>query len=844
MQHLLVFSMFENNFDQMQKVSLRLFTLLFCFPLLCCAQTKTLNGEILDKQSDEPIPFASIKLLLKGGGELTDSLGRFTLTLNNILPTDTLQISSVGYVTAFIPVSTLRDSVFVTIQLTVLPPQKTITVKTKYNRALWFWRKIIAHKDENDKHHFDNYGYEVYNKLEVDLANVDKEKLSKNVFLKPLSFVLNYVDSTSEDAPFLPVYLTETLSDFYYQRDPRRTREVIKATITNGIENESYIKQLGATYQNVDIYNNSIPVFNKMYVGPFSDNADNYYNFKLLDTQYLAGKRLVHFAFTPKHPGGDMFTGDCWVHDTSFSIQKIMLRPALDANLNFITGLTLIQEFKLINDTSWFLYKDKFVADISPVGKNRLGFKARKTTTYKNVIVNSNVITQNLDSGKSNEQIILKNDAQNKPDSFWQQSRHETLNSNEQTVYKVLDTLLKNPTYKRYHNGVNFLTTGTLDVGNVRIGPWYNWISSDVYEGTRLRFDLATNTKFNKHLNLRGYLAYGFKDDAFKGKAEVKYLFHRTPWSYIDFYYKKDLDNGQVFYDQLGSDNLFGSILRKPNIPSKYQQVTEKRFEYYSETYNGFAFGISASNREYKPLLNLPGASLFPSKDGEPFNTFETGLRIRYAYQERMIEDNFYRASFGSDYPIVELRYTHGFPNVLNSKYKYDKLDISVSDYVSIAPYGSLYYNFFAGKLFGTVPYQMLDIQPGNEWYFYSKYSFNLMNRFEYLTDRYAGFNIEHNIGSGIFRYTKLTRKLKFRQFWEVKGVVGDLSDANRTLNFVGLNYPFKTLNNKMYMEVGTGVDNILKFFSIDFIWRVLPQPLPAARAQRFGVFGGFKFSL
>ena len=88
------------------------------------------------------------------------------------------------------------------------------------------------------------------------------------------------------------------------------------------------------------------------------------------------------------------------------------------------------------------------------------------------------------------------------------------------------------------------------------------------------------------------------------------------------------------------------------------------------------------------------------------------------------------------------------------------------------------------------------------------------MSRFEYLTDRYAGFNIEHNIGSGLFRYIKLTRKAKFRQFWEVKGVTGNLSDANVQLNFVG-NAPFQSLNNKMYLEAGTGVDNILNSFGL-----------------------------
>ena len=327
----------------------------------------------MDKQSDEPIPFAAVKLIHQDIGVLTDSLGHFSLSYIND-ESDTLQITSVGYTTLNIPVTAFRDSGFVTIHITVLPPTHDVVVKVKYNRALWFWRKIIQHKPENDKHHFHNYSYEVYNKLELDLANINKQKLSKMPLLKPLSFVLDYADTTSEKKPYLPVYLTENLSDYYYQQDPRKTREVIKATITNGIDNESIIKQLGATYQNVDVYQNSIPVFDKMYVSPLSDNADNFYNFKLLDTQYLGGKRLVHFAFTPKRPGGDLFTGDCWVHDTSFSIQKITLRPSQDANLNFVSGLTLIQEFKLINDSIWFLYKDKFVADVTPIGKRSSWF--------------------------------------------------------------------------------------------------------------------------------------------------------------------------------------------------------------------------------------------------------------------------------------------------------------------------------------------------------------------------------------------------------------------------------------------------------------------------------------
>ena len=134
-----------------------------------------------------------------------------------------------GYKIVYIPFNALKDSVQFTVQLEVLPPQNEVVVKSKYNRALWFWKKVIAAKPKNDRSRFDNFGYEVYNKLELDIDNVNKEKLGNTLMLKKLNFVLNYVDTTSETKPYLPVYLTETLSDYYYQRQPYRTREVIKA---------------------------------------------------------------------------------------------------------------------------------------------------------------------------------------------------------------------------------------------------------------------------------------------------------------------------------------------------------------------------------------------------------------------------------------------------------------------------------------------------------------------------------------------------------------------------------------------------------------------------------------
>ena len=156
---------------------------------------------------------------------------------------------------------------------------------------------------------------------------------------------------------------------------------------------------------------------------------------------------------------------------------------------------------------------------------------------------------------------------------------------------------------------------------------------------------------------------------------------------------------------------------------------------------------------------------------------------------------------------------------------------------------GSIYYNVFGGKTYGTLPYMLLDVAPGNEIYYYNKYAFNLMNRYEYLHDKYAGINFEHNIGNGLFRFIPLTRKLKFRQFYSARALWGSLTEANMKFNMpASSDYVFQTLNGgKTYLEVGTGVDNIFKLFRFDFIWRVLPRPLPPESIKRFGIFFSFR---
>lgn len=816
-----------------------IFIALAVFP--AAAQQKILRGVVKDGHSDEMIPFASIQFRKANFGKLTDSAGNFSIILNR-WPSDTLVVSYVGFDDKLVFIDTTQSVINLLISMDRGKSPGEVVVKGRINRGLMLWRKIVKNKPQNNRTKFENFSYELYNKLQIDINKVNKDKLQKGILPpKPFKFILENVDTTSEANPILPVYLTETLSDYYFQRDPKKTKEIIKGNKTIGISNESFSRFLGGMYQNINIYNNFIPVFDLKFVSPISDGGDAFYIYKVPDTQFVAGKRYFHFVFYPKHKGENTFQGDAWIEDSSFAVQKMNLQLSPSANVNFIEKLSMVQEYQLINDSIWFLSKDKFIADFSLLGKKSINFIGRKTTTYQNVKVNEPKVDDILSGETLKESVVMSKNASAQTDSFWLENRHEELNTNEKKIYATVDTLLKMPAFNRWKERLYFLGTGYKNIGNYEIGPWFNWVSGNVYEGLRLRFDLGTNVKFSRKIYMHGYVAYGFNDNNFKGMFETKYMFSRNPRSYIHFIFKNDIDYGQTYYDEIGYDNIFALAIRKNQVPIKLIQIQEQEVNLFKEWKNGFSVKTTAHRMIYNPLINLPTKEDFPPpENGEIFNSFEINVRLRFAYLERYLETSFNRTNLGSDYPIGEIRFTKGIPGILKSAYNYTKVGINISDWASIPPLGSIYYSVYAGKTFGTVPYMFLNIAPGNEIYYYNKYAFNLMNRYEYISDRYAGVIFEHNIGNGIFRLIPPTRILKFRQFWNIKMLIGNLTEENKALNFTNGN-PFVDLAGKPYMELGTGVDNILKFFRLDLVWRILPQPLPPEKYKRFGVFGSFR---
>jgi len=217
-----------------------------------CSQAQTkVSGKIVDAITREPLPFVNVIFKGTSTGATTDIEGNYSMSTTQ--PVDSIIISYVGYnkVTRAIKRDVSQE---VNIGLSQGIDLMVVEVRPGENPAHRILRKIIANKDRNDREKLDAYEYELYNKVEFDLNNIS-EDFKNNKLLKPFSFIFDNIDSSNaKEKPYLPLFMTEALSDFYYRKNPRTRNEIIKASKVAGVQNESVSQFMGDMYQNVNIY--------------------------------------------------------------------------------------------------------------------------------------------------------------------------------------------------------------------------------------------------------------------------------------------------------------------------------------------------------------------------------------------------------------------------------------------------------------------------------------------------------------------------------------------------------------------------------------------------------------
>ncbi len=815
-----------------------LFLFIMINSLVTSAQQTKILGHIRDSLTGEPIPFASIAFKNTNIGTTSDFSGNFSLQTHHDV--DSLVFSCVGYQKIVIPV---KKHSFQELDIKLASRAfnlSEVIIRYKGNPAERVLKKVINNKEINNWRNNPSLEYEVYNKIQFDANNITEDFRNRKVF-KPFRFIFDYVDtSTINGKSYLPLFLSESISNFYYRKKPREEIEIIKASKTSGIKNESLSQFAGNMYQEVNIYENHIMLFEKNFVSPIANFGLNFYKYYLTDSAFIDSTWCKKIMFKPRRKQELTFTGHFWVTDSSFAIKEIDMRVAKDANLNYVNDMLIEQQFNK-KDSVWLPAEDKITIDFNLLENNKkiLGFFGTKTTSYKSYYINQPKTDEFYNSPT---RIIITDSALDRSEEFWEASRHDSLNHEESNIYYMIDSIKNIPAFRTYVDIVKTVMLGYYIWGNFEIGPYIKTISYNDVEGYRFRLGGRTSNDFSTKLMLDAHVAYGTKDEKFKYGGGYIYMISKNPRRAFGNSYKYDIEQLGQSQNAFSEDHFIASFFRR-NPLDKLSLVEEYKGYYDHEWFTGFSNTFTLKHRQIYPAGKtrfefLPHEESTINYEKNSITTAEIELGTRFAYDEKYLMGEFERVSLGTTYPVLELKYARAIKGLWGSDYSYNRLQFSIKHWYNIGSFGWSKYILETGRIWGKLPYPLLKMHSGNETFIFDEYAFNTMNYYEFVSDKYATFYYTHHFDGFFLNHIPLMRRLKFREVVTFKTAVGSLEEKNQ--NYSMFPSGLSQLS-KPYAEAGIGVENILKIFRVDTFWRL--SYLDNDRIRKFGFLASLQFS-
>lgn len=791
----------------------------------------TIKGKVVDVDNTG-IPFATVFLKGTTSGVTTDLDGLFRFSFE-ASPKDTLIFSSLSYNSDTFSVRELQDidDIFIILKPKAIFLNEVVVKGGKRNPSFAVMDSVWNRKEKNSMKQLLNYQCQLYSKLELDLYNINKERFDSKM-LKTFSFVLDFIDSTGETS-YLPLFLTENVSDYYLSNDPFSTYSHPVATKISGVKDENLSPILGKMYQNIDIYENYFDILNKTFVSPLNDKGHNTYKYYIMDSVNLDEGKLYKMEFYPKRPQENTFTGEFWYDNVHYAIHSFNMEISKGANVNFVQNVRMAQSFRQEGDL-FLLEKDQLVVHFRPTKKS-VDLIGRKTDSYKDYIINSPQIQQRIADRKQEK----RKETTEFSDSEWQKLRHDSLSSNETFIYNMVDTLLAIPKFKNVVKAITFISSGYAKHGPIDWGPWYSAISRDSIEQWRFRLGFKTNQDFSKKIRFSTYGAYGVRDQAFKYGAKGEFVISQFPWRKLTIDYMDDLDLENDGADEMDDDNIFALLIRKP-LPWYHIHLIKKRIKYDFEWSDHFSSTTSFLQQNDSPYFDFQ----FHNSEDQLQTTFsntQLSMSLRFAYNEKSHKTYYRKRTIGTKFPILQIDYSKGLKDVLEGGFSYDKVEFSIRDKFPVGALGKTRYIAKAGHMEGDVPYLLLFIPQGNATFYFQNSSYNSMNPYEFVSDQYASLYLTHHFDGLLLNHVPLIKKLKWRLFLSYKGFAGRLSDANRLKIERDGAIPVP-LHNQLYSEAGAGIENIFKFFKVDVIYRISDVANPRFTYYPVAVYGSLQF--
>ena len=836
--------------------------LLFCLSL----SAQQIRGTITDGETGETIPYASV--IYKGHhvAVISDIDGKYTIGRHEGWA---ITFSAVGYRTQVIKVNSKTPSK----QDIVLQPDRqqlaevTISAKKgKYSRknnpAVELMKKVIAAKKQTDLANHDYYKYDKYEKMTLAANDLTPSRLEK----KPYSstpWLLDQVELCHyNNKMILPISVDETVSETIYRKDPQSKKVIIKGQQSSGIND---LFQTGDilnvimkdVFTDVDLYEDQIRLLQYPFTSPIGKDAINFYRFYIEDTLKIDRDSCIHLHFLPNNQMDFGFRGDIYIlKDSTYHVRRCELSLPKQSSVNFVENMRIEQEFEQLDNGEWVLTRDDMITELmfAKFLQKAIAIRTTRLSDYS-----FEELPNKLFKGKRTE--IREPDAGMRGKSFWNQYRQVDLTKSENSMGSFVKNIQNIKGFKYIMIGLNALIENSIEIGGdpnkLDITPVNTLLSRNKFDGWRSKFSLQTTANLNKRWFGTVYYGRGWGSKYNYYGTSLTYSFidkQYMPWEYpkrtlrlessydvetpSDRYLPTDKDNFLVAFKWTGIDKM---------MLSNRQRLS---FEY--EMYGGLKTTLSAKTEEMEACgamsfrkLNEPMADYGDEMVAhhEFLRTTELFAELRFAPDETYINSKQRRVTINHDAPVLSLSHTFGFRGILGGQYSSNVTEAKIYKRFWLNSWGKIDLFLKAGAQWNQVPYMLLIQPPANQSFVIEEEMFNLINNMEFLNDRYASMMLSWDLNGKFFNRVPLIKKLKWREYFAVNMLWGDLTDKNNP--FLPQNEGSSKLMyfpkgchvmdpKRPYVELVVGIHNIFKLIHIEYVRRMSYLDLPTS--EKWGI--------
>lgn len=790
----------------------------------CDAQTaRYVTGKITDAKTGEPLPYVTVYIKTPAHthlGTSTDFAGLYKLTIPANMKTDSIFATYVSY-TSIRKVLTLAEKTAdFQMQPDVRMLKDVIVTPHSYVNPAWeIMQNVVLHKDSNNYERLSSYSFESYKRIDLAINNIS-ESMKRRKFMRQITPIMDSLKKTagSNGTPILPVFMSESISDMYVTRKPNQKAEKIISTRSKGvgIEDQTLISQIvSAGFQQYNFYKNYVRLAGKDFISPITDSWKLLYNFELVERyEKINGIECYRINFEPKRSHDLAFKGVMWITHDTYALYRVDLSVSADANLDYFKKIRIQQEMIQPKETqAWIPEKTRVVVEVSNPLKNQPGFIGKFYMANKKIEINKTYPNELFGESLTLAPNNIKSD-----DAYWNKNRFDTLTAVDKSTYKVIDTVRNLPIVRTYADIAAMLINGYYRIGKISLGPYFYTYSRNDVQGNVLRLGGITNKYFSNTIVLGGFVSYAFQNKKINYGGSMDYIISRKRWTEAGVSYSHDIgQTGYQFENFNKTNGIFKASIRNGNILRRGPFQQNEFLTYVQRDIEpDVRAKVSFLHRTFDPLFDF---NYIRRDNGMLIHDYEVDEAVgelQWTPGRRQLQSDQLNKRIlindGEDNPIVTIRYTHG-AKIAGGDFDYNKIAGNITQKVHMGFYGKGEYSLTAGYIPSTLPFPLLENH---------RFNFNTMRFLEFTSDRWVSLNYTQHMEGLLTNSIPLLKSLDLRTVADFNVLEGSISDENNTLvGRNGLRRYDRSLRSIPYVEVGYGVENILKFLRLDVLYRV-----------------------